>query len=295
MAINPDNAKRDLGFVVFFIIFLGVVWVLAGRHGVVPASPFLEQIPVGTHGYTPTSAEEFKFFQGQQFNPDNTSFIAAEATTVNNLYFYSGQAKEREAQKEYVEVRLSSSAKTPVNMGGWVIEGTSKFALKMPKAVALFFTNKINPEKEIILSPGDKAYIISGRSPIGSSFHLNKCMGHFTNFQTFYPTIRKECPYPKDENWPASLSFDCIDFIETLPRCEANFTIPGSLGGNDCINAINNTLGYNNCVELHKSDADFYKKVWYVYLDRSDDLWNDRHDTIVLKNKEGKAMASVTY
>jgi hypothetical protein len=276
---------RDLGLLILFLIILGVLWYAqGGADRQFSTGPFLTNTPA------PTVKKDTIFFDGENFEGIDAG-VGSQSGAVS---FYARQAKQSDPQKEYLEIELSKEGENLINITGWTVGGRIGLDLKIPKAAHLFIANQVNVKQNVFLSPGGKAVIATGRSPIGSSFRLNKCTGYFSQFQDFFPRLLKKCPYPRDEEWPANLSDDCLDYIETLPRCQANFSIPVYLG-NKCIKAINKQLSYNSCVAAHKSDEDFYKNEWRIYLNRDEELWKNRHDTIILRNKEGKIVDSVFY
>jgi len=283
--------ERDLILVVFLVIILGVAWLVTGgaERFSAPGGPFLKKIP-GPPG-------DLSIFNkgGSSDSSNNTGSNSGGNTggAGYKIYFSSGNAKSTDVNKEYIEIRTSGNS-APANITGWTVEDKSKFSLAIPKAVDVFLSGKINKEQDVILEPNSKAIITTGRSPVGASFRLDKCSGYLEQSQDFYPSINEKCPRPKDENWPQNLSGQCLDYIKTLPRCRANFSIPPALG-DECVRAINNTLTYNRCVELHQNDSDFFENEWRVFLGRDNEMWGEKYETITLRDKSGNVVETVSY
>jgi len=150
------------------------------------------------------------------------------------------------------------------------------------------------------LSPGEKAIIVTGRSPKGVSFRLNICTGYFSQFQNFTPSLPKQCPLQRDEDYPTGpngVTDICIDYLESIGRCETNVgSLPLLLASDPvCQEYISLNVHYGGCVNIHKNDSDFYKSEWRIFLGRGNALWKDRRETILLVDEEGKTVDSMSY
>ncbi|MFC1595074.1 hypothetical protein ACFL3E_01445 [Patescibacteria group bacterium] len=81
-----------------------------------------------------------------------------------------------------------------------------------------------------------------------------------------------------------------------MPRCEFPLINPSNIGRDyKCVAWINTNVSYAGCVKNHKSDDDFYKKEYRVYLNRGDQMWNDSRETIKLLDKNGIVIAELEY
>lgn len=290
-----SNAPRDLLFVIIFLIVLGIAWLVTGGVSKKPTSVFLEKTP-GPSGNVDIFNKKKPGNEGESILQDVT--ISQNSSEVD---FSSGQiiisvaaARDTDPAREYVEIRAAKSNEFPINISGWTLEGKEKLRLKIPQAAALFKSGQINFKSDVILGSGEKAIVATSRSPVGESFKVNKCSRYLSQAQSFWPSFSQSCPSPKNESWPADISDKCFDYIETLPNCKTNFTHPISLD-NQCIMEINKKINYNGCVEAHKSDEDFYKGEWRVYLGREQELWKKSYETIVLRNSVGSIITSVSY
>lgn len=201
---------------------------------------------------------------------------------------------------EYIALRVSPQASANVPISGWIIESQSTgHRATIPSGTYLYFSGAVNSEENIILAPGETAYLITGYSPNGSSFKLNKCSGYLAQFQTYVPYIYPRCPAAWEENLssiPRRLENDaCLDYIGSFPRCKTETSSLPLSWGYECKKFITDTLNYSSCVSLHKSDANFYSPEWRIYLKRSSTLWKNRRETIILKDLEGKVVSTLTY
>lgn len=258
-----DQAKKDLFLALGFLVLLFFVWLFSGG----PSRPSFTKGP---------------FVE--------TSFQAAE----DSIYKYTANlsssynAKKSDSQEEYVEIRASSINKEPINISNWTLENQNRIKVKIGQASQLPFLGEINQQQDILLNPGDQAVIITGQSPIGTSFRINKCIGYLSQMQDFIPILPRNCPDPvKDEMLPASLDNKCIDYIDReFELCTIYITLPTALSSS-CKEYINERLNYNGCARWHKRDSDFYKPEYRVYLKRSSELWNNGHEKIILYDENG--------
>jgi hypothetical protein len=82
--------------------------------------------------------------------------------------------------------------------------------------------------------------------------------------------------------------------VRDLAQCSVTVSaIPQNVGA-ACQDFILNTLSYNGCVTDHRSDPDFYKNEWRVYLNQSHELWGSV-DRIVLRDENGKVVSTLNY
>jgi hypothetical protein len=153
--------------------------------------------------------------------------------------------------------------------------------------------------QDIVLLPGNSAYVISGRSPIGASFEENKCIGYFGNYQTFYPSLPLTCPAPSQELMAYSgdtyiRDNSCIQYVNSVSRCAAVLTPPSTLSGS-CQSFLVKYLNYNGCVAAHQSDSDFNGTVWHIYLGRTTPLWRSSNEVVKLLDASGKTVDAFSY
>ena len=202
--------------------------------------------------------------------------------------------------QEYVTIKVKETATETISVTGWVIKSiTTGTQVTIPKATYLFFTGMMNTEDNIFLSAGDILYLNTGISPNGSSFKVNKCSGYLGQLQTFIPYLDNNCPLPKNEDLSSipklAINDACLDYIEGMSRCKIQTTSLPANWSTECTNFIYNKINYPSCINTHKNDSDFYKNEWRVYLKRSERLWKDRRETIILYDNVGKIVDTLVY
>ena len=202
-------------------------------------------------------------------------------------------------QNEYLELSVAQDARVPVDLSEWTLaSGASGNRVNIPKGTEIPLAGTINAAEDIVLSPGTRAILISGRSPIVASFRENKCIGDFSTYQNFFPPLPQNCPLPKKELsslFPSSIRDGaCIDYTQNLPRCQVVLTPPVSQSGS-CQNFLVKYLNYNGCVEAHKNDADFLGDTWRIYLGRTSAMWRSRHEIVKLLDVNGKTVDAFSY
>ena len=208
--------------------------------------------------------------------------------------------KSADPAQEYVTIQVNQNTRSGVPITGWTIKSLSSGnSYTIPGATGLFFTGTINAEDNVVLAPGDTVYVITGKSPIGYGFRTNICSGYQEQFQTFVPHIGLACPRPNTENLSSipktTINDACFDYIDGLPGCRIQTAdVPVNLTP-ECKNFIYDKLNYASCVSVHKNDATFYQPEWRIYLKRSQSVWKQSHEHIVLYDANGKIVDSLTY
>lgn len=219
--------------------------------------------------------------------------------TVRMNHFVSG-AGSADPGREYIEISIAQGAGIPVDLSGWrLVSDASGKTSSIPKGTEIPVGGTINEDENIVLSPGMRALIISGKSPIGASFRENKCIGYFSSFQSFYPSLPQNCPAPSDELasfYGANYVRDaaCIDFVNKISRCQVVLSPPANASG-ACQNFLITYLHYNGCVDAHKNDANFLGDSWHIYLGRTTAMWRTTHELVKLLDANGKTVDAFSY
>jgi hypothetical protein len=314
--------QHDAWFFVGVFVFIFVIWILTGgpTHPIAFSGPTLaapQQIGGGTYLSFPTAS--FGFGGGQTISlPGSSSGNGGSGalslpTLVGGTFgtaspYYGivtlshgvSSPGATDPKREYVTLRVSGSAQTPVDITGWTLESdTTGNASVIPKGTELPRSGVINAAQDIVLTPGEQAIIISGQSPIGASFRENECIGYLSSFQTFYPSLPQTCPDPSTELTAHYGEYyirdaSCIDYVDTIPRCKTVLTPPTTLTG-VCQSFLVKYLNYNGCVTAHQADADFKGDTWRVYLGRSDSMFRTKHEIVKLLDKDGKTVDAFSY
>ncbi|MEK7574606.1 MAG: hypothetical protein AAB511_00020, partial [Patescibacteria group bacterium] len=197
---------------------------------------------------------------------------------------------------EYIAIQASSKNKEKVLVTGLRLESrVSGRGANIAKGVTLVFQNQINSEAPIYLGQGETAYVITGRSPLGTSFKLNKCTGFFNQYQTFNPSLPSRCPRTTEFDLPPTsatgVRYDdaCRTYINSLPSCRVILNPPNYLSP-ECVRYVTNEISYSKCVSKYKNDSDFYDSSWRIYLGRDEILWKTSRELIHLVDQDGKVI-----
>ena len=285
-----DDAKKDLYWVIFFLLILAVIWYFTGgpERPSSKSGPFLDK-PQEKYSKEVKSGVE-KIISGKT-PPESRSALSQETAALD---LKIGGAKQSDPRKEYVEIMALNGNAKPINITGWSLVGKIGLDISIGLGAYLPYSAQVNAQENIFLNKGGRAIIVTGESPIGTNFRVNKCTGYFAQFQTFYPSLPKECPKPSDENLPSNLNDKCLDYLEKLPRCTMQISIPPGLSS-ACQTYISEKINYKTCVEIHKNDSDFYKSEWRIYLGRKEELWKNKRETITLRDPNKKTIDLVSY
>ncbi len=213
--------------------------------------------------------------------------------------------------QEYLTIQASSGAKEPITITGWrlVSIATDKGAT-IGGGTRLPLAGTVNGSEPIRLSPGERAYVITGESPIGGSFAENMCTGYLENNQSFYPSLTHRCPSPSDEfdkyfTGNPYKDTGCYTLIRNTSSC----TTPEERSGlsASCLSLIDSRLTYNGCVASHRYDSQFSTDMWRIYLGRTEitrshdstrrygELWKSSRDGIKLLDENGLTVDLYTY
>lgn len=319
-------AGSDLILFIFFLIVLGIVWALTGGpdRSISREGPFLNPpFPLGDgSAYSvpgvniPAVDENRGTRRGEQVRDDEqntfTNIIARIRGTIgvspNETSPYAGaielsrgDTRSNDPANEYVTLKTSRDLEGRITISDWRIESAITLAgTVIGDATGLPFSGRVNTESPVSIGPDTTVYVITGRSPIGTSFRTNICTGYFEQFQDFSPRLDRECPLPTDE-LTTSIHADfipndeCIDYVEDIDQCELILTSVPVQVGSACQNFIFEALTYNGCVEAHRNDANFYNTEWYIYLDRDQELWKSSREQIHLLDENGLVVDVLTY
>lgn len=218
----------------------------------------------------------------------------------NQITMTWGSYSATEPNQEYLIIEANYNNKNPIKITGWQIKsGLTGQIIKLPQSTALYFSNINNSDEDVWLSPGEKAYIISGRSPIGYGMHTNICSGYLAQSNNFTPGLYTQCPLPKDES-SAYISHTpnnntCFDLINSLSSC---YVYPKALDNTysyECQQFVSTKLNYQSCAERHKNDSNFYSpKIWYIYLKHDQIIWQKKYEVVTLYDQFGKKISTIT-
>ena len=312
---------HDAWFFIGIFVFIFLIWIATGGplHPIAFTGPSLAQPGVlggGTYlqlprspyglGSTNVSLPGSSNDGGAQSNETPTSLSgsvfgpSSSYRGVVSLNHYVSGAGSSDPKSEYIELYVAQDAGTPVTISGWTLSSDATgSSATIPRGTEVPVSGTVNASQDIVITPGKRALLISGQSPIGASFRENKCIGYFSTFQQFSPSLPQNCPTPSDElssYYGAGYIRDvaCIDYVNKLSRCQVALSPPTGVSVT-CQNFLTQYLNYNGCLGAHQNDADFKGDTWRVYLGRTSSLWRAQHEIVRLTDATGKTVDAFSY
>lgn len=289
------DAKKDLYWLIGLLTLLLILWYTSGGPDKMPAaSKLFFKNPSDKYAEQITNQ-----ILNSKTNKNNSSVtqLEQEKKEIPQIDIFAGHnARMFMPGEEYIELSYSSRNRQTINITGWKLKSKNGRETSIPAGTPLPMREKISPDENIILNPGDKAYVITGASPLGKSFKINKCIGYLGETQKFSPRLPNECPRPqKDEPIPSYTDDGCVNYLnKNFKTCTSPITLPAELSAS-CKEYIRTFAGYNQCVNRHQYDSDFYKPEWRIYLNQPAALWNDNAETISLYNEKNFIIDSYSY
>ena len=304
---------HDAWFFVGVFVFIFLIWIATGGplRPLAFTGPTLAQ-PGALGGGTYLQLPRAPFVIGNTSTSGNSeielpSFVGGTPFGTPSPYrdivrmsHYVSGAGSADPKNEYIEISIASNASVPVDLTGWSLSSAATGnAASIPKGTEVPTSGVVNASQDIVLAPGTRAILISGQSPIGASFRENKCIGYFSTFQKFSPSLPQNCPVPSDD----LISFYgsdyirdpfCIDQVNQISRCQVTLTPPNGVS-NACQSFVVKYLNYNGCVDAHKNDTDFAGNTWRIYLGRTNSMWRTKHEVVKLLDINGKTVDAFSY
>jgi hypothetical protein len=320
---------HDAWFFIGVFVFIFLIWIATGGplHPIAFTGPRLAQPDVlgggtylqlprapygvgGTNVVLPGSSGGGSSYYGSSGSSNNGGVPAAldgvsfgtpsPYRGVVTMRSYVSNASSSNSGTEYVQIEVAQNAGAAVDITGWklVSEVTGKAAI-IPRGTVVPTSGVVNQTQNILLAPGERAALVTGLSPIGTSFRENKCVGYLTTFQQFSPSLPQNCPDPSDElvtYYGAYYIRDasCIDYVNRLGRCES-VLFPSKQETKACQNFVVQHLNYNGCVSTHQTDPDFHGTTWRIYLGLSKHLWRSQHEIVKLLDSSNRTVAAFSY
>lgn len=204
-----------------------------------------------------------------------------------------------EPADEYVTIRASVDATEAVNVTGWSLESlVSKTRIFLPYGTVLYSDINQNPVTDVYIAPGEFIYVVSGFSPIKTSFHTNTCSGYLNNGNAIIPDLPNVCPEPRTY-LPATIENvrnygeQCIEYVHSLAPCETPYTPAMTELIPACRAFIEKTFNYTSCVAstYPKETFSFFNRGgWYLYLNSRAELWRSNYEVIRLLDEQGRVV-----
>ncbi len=207
-------------------------------------------------------------------------------------------------EEEYMTIRASIQNTKTISLKGWSLESSiSGTRIPLPQGVLFFVLGRENKTTDIVLAPGEFVHIMTGSSPLATSFHTNTCSGQLSEGRNFIPALSEICPAPSALLPPTienvrAYGEECIEYIQSLQPCETPLqnTPPELLPV--CRSFIAEKLTYNKCVEREYKRSGygiFNFGGWYLYLNAPAELWRNKYDVIRLLDPAGRVVDVVSY
>lgn len=207
--------------------------------------------------------------------------------------------EQGKADGEYIQISTPDTNKKKILLTGMLFKSrmTGNQA-SLGEGVNLYYSNTLNKAEPVFLAPGQTAYVITGKSPLGYSFRTNKCIGYLNNYyKNFIVPFSSRCPSIKSYPLPArpnAFKDNCLDFLDGIGSCQAFFEFPSDLA-DECRTFITDRATYQRCVADFSNDQNFLGNEWRVYLGRGDSLWKDRREIVDLIDQQGNIVSTYTY
>lgn len=208
-------------------------------------------------------------------------------------------ARRDEPAKEYISIKAASGNKIPTIISGLRLSSgrNPEKLIAIPQGVTLPYAGIISSVETISLQPNEEAIIISGRSPIGASFKVNKCSGYLGNLQLFNPLLPASCPSAIEtlsRTGSAVATGKCAGYAQNLPLCTTVSEVPATIESS-CRARLLSVLNYNGCVNAHRYDNDFFLPEWRVYLGEEKELWNNEKEIVKILDRNNEIIDAVKY
>lgn len=215
----------------------------------------------------------------------------------------TGNARNKEVTREYLILQAEHTNTSPVNISDWYVESyVTKERAALPQGARVLESFRSRRDSDITLLPGERAYLLTIETPLNVSFHENACTGYLRDRYDFYPSLRLQCSYPRDEIEDSDVKLDddvCYDYVESLGLCEhvseSDIEDIDGLTGR-CERFLENTFNYNSCVAVHQHEP-FFDDVgdWRIYLGRNEELWRSEREIIRLIDENDRVVDVLEY
>lgn len=216
--------------------------------------------------------------------PQAASFEVRLSPFFGRVVILSAQTRLSDPQQEYV--RLQGKSAEPVVLGGWSI-GSEKLNTRysIPPAAEIPSDPAGELVSDVVLPENGTVFVTTGRTPLTAGFRVNTCIGYLRSGSAFTPTLPNLCPAIRSEE-TKSLSSYCKKVIDKLGQCAAP-NLQDFLLDNECRAFLSQRINYATCVNNGRSFHDFFWNEWRVYLGLTHEIWTERDDTIILRDREG--------
>lgn len=222
---------------------------------------------------------------------------------AGKVQFIRSSAGSNDPDREYLTLTANQGVGS-IDISDWYLESyVTEKKVAIPDGAKIFIDGgAINKTRPIVLEPGQRAYLITGESPVNVSFQENMCIGYLRGEEQFYPNVSNRCPAPLEllkRYSNVELDDDsCYDFIERQWGCnmvdDSNPEFEDLSG--TCRKFIEKYLNYNSCVDAFSWRTDFEKDDdWYIYFERDEEIWRERREIIRLLDQYDAVVGVIEY
>lgn len=186
-------------------------------------------------------------------------------------------------------------SKEPIDVTGWKLRSNLGESVEILKAVSDYDPLGGDRPADIIVQAGDSLEAYTTTPAFVQNVRLNKCMGYLNNHMKTDPAFPRNCPAEVERRDVVTLPGQCQDFLLSLSSCDEptikTFNDPNVT--HQCIRFVQDRLNYESCYRKHRGEADFFSKVWRVWLGPV--FFDKTHDRVQLLDKDGRLVDVYTY
>lgn len=232
--------------------------------------------------------------QKSNSNPETTVRVSEDPV------MYSDSVNLKKVQN-HLEVEFDTTNVSSFSPSFWRISSRELGSSSIIGPVVSFFVQGVvNQSESLTITKPTRLVINEGRSPVGASFRINSCSGYLSQFQNFSPALERNCKsWNRDDlvdmEGSSELSESCLTLIENIPPCLVMYDGFPEGTSLSCQEFIANNLNYNSCVDIHKSDPDFFTNEWRIYLGSEEPLFESEDDIIEIHDENGRLVKNLSY
>ncbi|PJE64350.1 MAG: hypothetical protein COU90_02770 [Candidatus Ryanbacteria bacterium CG10_big_fil_rev_8_21_14_0_10_43_42] len=186
------------------------------------------------------------------------------------------------------QVTISNKSKEQsVNITGWTITNARGGRITIPQVQNLPGGTSIQLS-DLILTPRGTVIITVGKQDRNINFRENLCTGYFKETSKFTPSIGSRCPNTIDTADLTYFSDRCLEVIDDIRGCRTPDS--GDFFGieSECSDYLIENFSYAGCVRNYKNQENFYQNRWLIWLQKDAEMFRNTHETITLRDTNGK-------
>ncbi len=217
---------------------------------------------------------------------------------------FSATRVNRTPEQEYLTL-VNTNRNTSIDISDWYLESyVTEKRVAIPDGVLVYKAGgSSNRTVPVILQPSQRAYLVTGESPLNVSFRENSCFGYLSRETTFYPRINTQCERPIElmDRYAENIALDddgCYAFVSRISSCTTveDDAVGFSKLSGSCRNFIEKTFSYNNCVAQFSQFTTFDdSNDWYLYFNKDESQWRGVREIIRLRDEFDDIVAVIEY